>query len=161
TFNDLSLNNPGTGYTLAATENGLTGATSSSFNVIDPFIVTNTNDSGPGSLRYAITSANSTSGAQTITFNIPGASPFVIAPLTPLPAVTDTTTIDGTTQPGFSGVPVVEIDGINLTGIVAGLTIGAPNSTVKGLCIIRVANSQFSRGISISTTANGNNVSGN
>jgi hypothetical protein len=35
------------------------------------FVVTNTNDSGPGSLREAIVNANATSGTQTITFNIP------------------------------------------------------------------------------------------
>jgi hypothetical protein len=35
----------------------------------DPYIVTNTNDSGPGSLWQAITDANNNPGADTITFD--------------------------------------------------------------------------------------------
>src|SRR2546428_302840 len=36
TFANLSINNPGTGYTLTASATGLTGATSSAFNVVAP-----------------------------------------------------------------------------------------------------------------------------
>ncbi len=46
------------------------------------FTVTNTDDSGPGSLRQAILDANANPGADLITFNIPGAGPHTIAPLT-------------------------------------------------------------------------------
>src|SRR5262245_43530737 len=47
-------------------------------------VVTNTSDSGAGSLRQAILSANLTpSVADVINFNIPGAGPHVITPLTP------------------------------------------------------------------------------
>jgi hypothetical protein len=63
-------------------------------------VVTNTNDSGPGSLRQAIEDANA-GRAQTIHFSIPGTGPFVIIPEMPLPALTaNNITIDGTTQPG-------------------------------------------------------------
>lgn len=62
--------------------------------------VTNTNDSGAGSLRQAITDANTSVGvADTIEFAI-GSGQQSIAPTTPLPFITDTLTIDGTTQPG-------------------------------------------------------------
>src|SRR5438046_2099867 len=36
TFSTLSINNPGTGYTLVASASGLTGATSTSFNITPP-----------------------------------------------------------------------------------------------------------------------------
>jgi hypothetical protein len=51
------------------------------------FVVTNTNDQGPGSLRAAITSANENPGADTITFAIP-VPPLTIQPQSPLPAIT-------------------------------------------------------------------------
>src|ERR1044071_5633282 len=64
------------------------------------FVVTNTNDSGAGSLRQAIIDANATSGPDDITFNIPGSGVHTIKPATPLPVVTDPVFIDGFTQPG-------------------------------------------------------------
>lgn len=85
------------------------------------FTVTNTNDSGAGSLRQAILDANVAAGADTIAFNIPGTGVKKIVPLTPLPNVsgsgTSSITIDGTTQPGWSvGNLQIEISGENLSG---------------------------------------------
>src|SRR5439155_20729254 len=65
------------------------------------FTVTNTSDSGTGSLRQAITDANSMGGG-TINFNIPGSGVHTISPLTVLPTITQTVTIDGYSQPGSS-----------------------------------------------------------
>src|SRR5438132_474984 len=62
------------------------------------FTVTNTNDSGAGSLRQAILDANANAGADTIAFNIPSSGVQTITPATPLPAITDPVTIDGYTQ---------------------------------------------------------------
>ena len=53
----------------------------------DTFTVTNTNDSGAGSLRQAIVDANAHVGMDTIAFNIPGAGIHAIAPATHLPFV--------------------------------------------------------------------------
>jgi hypothetical protein len=65
-------------------------------------VVTNTSNSGAGSLRDAITQANGTPGFNRITFNIPGAGcPKIITLSTQLPDITDTVHIDGGTQPGF------------------------------------------------------------
>ncbi|MDQ3754414.1 MAG: hypothetical protein M3371_06750 [Acidobacteriota bacterium] len=64
-------------------------------------VVTNTNDSGAGSLRQAILDANATAGTQTIAFNIPGSGVQTISPLSALPTITDAVVIDGTTQPRF------------------------------------------------------------
>src|SRR5437773_11930452 len=65
------------------------------------FTVTNTNDSGTGSLRQAILDANSMGGG-TIQFNIPGSGVHTIGPLTVLPTITQAVTIDGYTQSGSS-----------------------------------------------------------
>jgi hypothetical protein len=68
------------------------------------FTVTHTGDSGAESLRQAILDANTNPGLDTIDFNIPGAGPYyTIAPLSALPIVIDPVSIDGTTQPGFTG----------------------------------------------------------
>ncbi|MDR6611915.1 Ig-like domain-containing protein [Leifsonia sp. 1010] len=67
------------------------------------FTVTTTADSGAGSLRQAMTDANSTAGTHTITFAIPGPGPHLIAPLTALPVlgtISASVTLDGCSQPG-------------------------------------------------------------
>jgi uncharacterized repeat protein (TIGR01451 family) len=113
-------------------------------------VVTNTNDSGPGSLRQAIIDANSLTNTQTISFNIPGAGVHTITPLAPLPDITDTVTIDGYTQPGSSrntlqsgdnAVLLIELDGTTATQG-NGLTISgaASGSIVRGLVINRFRN---------------------
>jgi titin len=76
------------------------------------YTVTNTADSGPGSLRQAITDANNNAGPDMIVFEIPGSDPsydslagvWVIHPATGLPVLLDHgTTIDGRTQTAFAG----------------------------------------------------------
>src|SRR5687767_12021572 len=75
------------------------------------FQVTSVADSGPGTLRQAILDANLTPGRDEISFSIPGPGPHSIVPLSPLPIVTDPVAIDGATQPGFSGTPIIELSG--------------------------------------------------
>jgi len=84
-------------------------------------------DDGTGkcTLRAAIMQANASVGADTIAFSLPGPSPYSIAPASPLPAVSDTLTIDGTTQPGFSGTPIVEIRGDSAGANADGLHLSA------------------------------------
>jgi hypothetical protein len=62
--------------------------------------VTNTNDSGAGSLRAAITAANSAPGDALIEFNIGGACPHQILLDSGLPTIAKTVRIEGYTQPG-------------------------------------------------------------
>ena len=106
------------------------------------FTVTTTADSGPGSLRQAILDANANPGADVVAFNIPGAGVQTIAPLTALPDVTDTVTIDGYTQPGSSpntlaigddAILRIELSGGGLT--IRPTSIGAYSSTVRGLVL--------------------------
>ncbi|WP_165226319.1 beta strand repeat-containing protein [Aquisphaera insulae] len=113
-------------------------------------VVSNTNDSGPGSLRQAlaVAAASNTAAPDVIKFAIPGTGPFVIRPLTPLPAISHPTVIDGTTQPGSqpnslaageNAVILVQIDGSLLPAGSPGLVISAGGSTVKGLSITAFA----------------------
>lgn len=101
------------------------------------FTVTNTSDSGLGSLRWAITNANANSGADTINFQIAGTAPFTINLLSALPAVTDPAIIDATTQPGYSSAPVVELNGTSAGSGGIGLQLNSVSNTVKGLAINR------------------------
>jgi|GEM_PF-4527818 len=108
------------------------------------FPVTSTADSGPGSLRQAILDANSTPGVDSIVFNIAG-DPW-IQPLTPLDTITEAVVIDGTTQPGYAGTPIVWIDGL-LQGLGDGLTATSANVTVKALVV-----GNFSSGVGVKLT---------
>ncbi|MBI3418499.1 MAG: hypothetical protein HY043_24675 [Verrucomicrobia bacterium] len=110
------------------------------------FTVTTTNDAGAGSLRQAIGDANASPGLDSIIFNIPGAGPHSIQPLSPLPTITDPVVIDGYTQPGASpntlsqgdnAVLVIELDGTSAGAGASGLTITSGGSTVSGLAINR------------------------
>src|SRR5262245_51231687 len=99
--------------------------------------VINTNDSGAGSLRQAILDANAAAGADTIAFNIGGGGVQTISPLSQLPTITGAVTIDGWTQPGFAGSPIIELSGASAGASASGLIITAGNSTVRGLVINR------------------------
>lgn len=115
------------------------------------FIVTNTDDSGPGSLRQAILDANGTPGTETIAFNLAGNPPFSIRPPKALPTISAPLFIDGTTQPGFVDRAVIELDGstgTSTTKAPVGIRITAGNSLVRGLAI-----SRFGRGADSSTSA--------
>ena len=110
------------------------------------FFVTNTNDAGPGSLRQAMLSANATPGLDAISFGIslpPGAL-ATIAPLTPLPDITDALSINGYTQAGtaknslptgFNAVVRIRISGASAGAGAAGFVIKVTQVTIDGLII--------------------------
>jgi hypothetical protein len=109
-------------------------------------VVTNTDDSGAGSLRAAIDAANAAPGAQLISFNIPGvtpASPGVINLASALPAITEPVVIDGESQPGHDGLPLVELRGGGIGTGWVGLFLNASNITIRGLSITRFADGVF------------------
>ena len=117
--------------------------------VMMTFTVVTTSPVGVGSLAEAINSANSNPGLDTIAFNI-GVGPVTINLPPALPIITDPVLIDGTTQPGATGLPIVELNGTATTG--NALFIGAGNSTVLGLVINRCGGSAIVLG------SNNNNV---
>jgi uncharacterized repeat protein (TIGR01451 family) len=140
---------------ISATATDAGGNTSEQSACITPntggaFVVNNTSDAGPGSFRQAILDANSGSGLSTINFNLSG--PLTIAPLTALPTITAPIVIDGTSQPGWSGSPIVELSGANIVPVTPGLRITGGGSTVRGLVINRWT------GTGISLEGAGNNV---
>src|SRR5262249_21161018 len=75
-------------------------------------------------------------GRYEIDFDILPAERYTIRPMTGLPFVTVPIIIDGTTQPGYSNSPVIELDGSDETGNSPnGLCLFGGNSTVRGLII--------------------------
>ena len=111
--------------------------------------------SGGGcTLRAAIQQANSSPGLDIIAFAIESGPQTIGIGLptggTALPTITEPVVIDGTTQPGFAGRPIVELNGYdNLPG----LWVSAGNSTIRGLVINRT-----SGGDALLITSSGGNI---
>ncbi len=116
-------------------------------------VVTNTDDAGAGSLRQALLDAQNAvcTAPCTIAFNV-ATPPFAIQPLTDLPAVGNNTTVDGTTQPGYSGTPIVEIDGSALVGSPGTFVMNGTTAKLTGLSITN--SNTASPGISITGNTN-------
>jgi parallel beta-helix repeat protein len=102
--------------------------------------VTTAADSGPGSLRQALLDANAAPGLDTVNFGI-GSGAQTIALSSPLPAVTDSVILDGTTQPGWAGRPVVTLDGRGAGAAANGLVLLADTNAVRGLTVTGFAGS--------------------
>ncbi|NJK76491.1 MAG: right-handed parallel beta-helix repeat-containing protein, partial [Microcoleus sp. SU_5_6] len=122
--------------------------------VLATYTVTNTLDGGTGSLRDAIEQANFNFGLDTINFNIPGTGPHSITLLTQaLPVITSPVIIDGKSQPGYAGKPIIELNGslvqqpafsASFPDNIAGLDLGtvsfatdqdSSGSTIQGLIV--------------------------
>jgi len=114
------------------------------------FTVTNTNDTGLGSLRQAILDSNANPGppgtSNLIEFNISGSGVHTIVPATQLPDITQPLEIDGYTQPGSSpntnppgqgdnAVILIELSGAIAPPGSSGLSIQADECGVRGLVI--------------------------
>ena len=110
------------------------------------FVVTNTFDSGIGSLRGEIGQSNGSGpGPNTIDFDIPTTDPgynagtgvWTIAVQSALPGIAVPVTIDGTSQTGFSSTPVIDLDGTSAGTGVNGLALaaGSSGSQIVGLTI--------------------------
>ncbi len=138
------------------------------------YTVTNTQDSGPGSLRWAIDQANANPGADIINFDIPAATDAgcdpgtgvcTIQPATALPTLTDDmTTVDGYTQTGAAPATAaspamirIEIDGSSIAAD-NGIAITSAGNVIRGLAVNRFP----WNGIGIGGAgATGNIISGN
>jgi CSLREA domain-containing protein len=85
-------------------------------------------------LRDAILGANAEEGADTIEFELAG---VIHVEESPLPSINGPVTINATTVPGYSGRPLVEIDGTGSTneGSVNGLSVYAGPTLIEGLAI--------------------------
>jgi hypothetical protein len=104
------------------------------------FVVTNTDDAGPGSLRQALLDANDAPGENLIQFTLPGGGFKTIHVLSALPEVTSPVIIDGWSQSGSNLPPVIALDGTATSNSTDGLVIRSGNSTVRGLAIYGFVN---------------------
>lgn len=101
---------------------------------IDGDTITGGCQPGACTLRAAIKQANNSGGADEIDFSIGSGHQTITA--FAQETINDTVTVDGTTQPGFAGSPLIQLDGS--AGPPAGSTLGAspaPNSVFRGLDI--------------------------
>jgi parallel beta-helix repeat protein len=128
--------------------------------LLSTFTVTKTIDDGStGTLRWAIGQANSTSGSNTIGFNIGAVgSQQTIQPTSELPAITGQVTIDGLSQggSGYAGPLLVTIDGSKAGAGADGLILQGTNSAVDGLVIIN-----FAGGAGIHVESTGDTITDN
>lgn len=109
-------------------------------------VVTNTADSGPGSLRAAIDAANTSPGPTRILFRIPTSDPgfaggvFTIRPTSALPPLQSPSVVDGFSQIAFSGDtnaagPEVVLNGAAAGAGADGLVVESSNTEVRALVI--------------------------
>jgi uncharacterized repeat protein (TIGR01451 family)/CSLREA domain-containing protein len=110
---------------------------------------------GDCSFREAINAANANAGADTITFAI-GSGAQTINLTSALPSISANATVNATTQPGFSGTPIIELNGaaIPAASVATGLSISS-NCTIRGFVINRFV------GSGISVSGGSNTISGN
>ncbi len=103
--------------------------------------VTSVNDSGTGSLRAAIESANLDSTPDTIQFALPGSGVRTIDLLSPLPGVFNPVQIDGWSQSGFAGSPLIQLQAA--AAIDYGISLFANDSLIRGLIFTGFDNSHL------------------
>ena len=105
------------------------------------YTVSSLADSGPGTLRTAISSVNGDTSPDEIDFSVAGVIQLTSGVL---PDITNAVKIDGTTAPGFAGAPVVEL---NYNDFGYGLVFDADQCTLQALCII--GNDEDGRNVSL------------
>jgi hypothetical protein len=138
------------------------------YGVLATYTVTSTVDNASaattaGTLRWAITQANTNAGADTIAFNISGAAgaygEYTITPYAVMPTITEAVTIDGSTQPGTgaAGHPLIVLDGNGGSATGLNLSGTADGTVIRGLVIRDFT----SYGIYIAANSNGNTIVGN
>ncbi len=153
-FADRALN-----FQLEDGDGGI-GTATQTVTLTSGLIVTNTNDSGPGSLRDAITLASTLGIPNTISFAIPNPGPHLIAVTSgALPPIPASVVLDATTQPGTdcaAGSLQVVIDGSSL-GTGSGLSLQQGNTAVQGFVIQNFPDN----GILIDTAADNNVITCN
>jgi Right handed beta helix region len=109
----------------------------------ETFIVTSSADSGSGSLREAINTANLRTGKDMITFNIASTDRTIIL-LSPLSEIIDPVIIDGLITPPTGEPFRVELSGVQSGEETSGLTFKTDHSELRNLVI-----KQFKEGIRI------------
>ena len=128
--------------------------------LLNTFAVTNTSNSGAGSLRQAIIDANALSGTDTISFNISGTGIHTITLSSALPTITGTVILNATTDDSFaanSNRPAIILNGNDLVADGFVLSSTADGSTIRGFVIRNFGGD----GIEIQAGSDGNMIAGN
>ena len=124
------------------------------------FTVSNTSDTGSGSLRAAIDQANTSPGPDLINFDIGTGTPTInVGAITGigLPAITDPVTINGNT----GGATRIELNGTAAMAPADGLTLMTSNITVRGMVINRFSGNGISLSQGSSIVVQGNLIGTN
>ena len=129
-------------------------------------MVTNTNASGSGSLAYEINSINGDTAnpnADTLQFQLTTSDPnynpktqtwtITLSSTETLPAITHPVILDATSQKGYAGTPVIEINGNGQAGLV--LQSKSLGSTIRGLDLVGFA------GAALTINSNNNAIQSN
>lgn len=95
--------------------------------------VTTTNFTGAGSIQTALNSANATPGKDTIYFTIPGAGTHSITINTL--TITEDVLIDGTSQPGYAGIPLIELQNSPGPGIAINTGTVVTGSEIRAIAL--------------------------
>ncbi len=111
---------------------------------VNSLAATNTGSASSGTLRYCINTATITPGGpHTINFSVAGTI-AILTDVNVLPTITSPgLTIDATTAPGYSTVPVIIIDATGTTGSNL-LNINTTGVTLKGLDLTKAVYSAIS-----------------
>jgi titin len=128
------------------------------------YVVSSTADSGPGTLRDAVTRVNADASPDSISFGIAGSGAQTIQPLSALPTITNAVIIDGTTQTGYAGKPLIVLNGSLAGSGTSGLVVAAGNTTIKGLVVNGFSGDgidiQYSSNVTIQANYIGTDVTG-
>lgn len=103
--------------------------------VLSTFTVWNTADGGEGSLRWAIVEANRDDGPTRIEFDIAGEGAQTIRLNAALDPLVRPVVIDGRSQPGYEGSPLIRLDGSALAPGTHGLVVEGGDSLIAGLVV--------------------------
>lgn len=110
------------------------------------FTVTNTNNSGAGSLAQAITDANANPGADNILFDLPEGGSMTISLTSALPNIIEAVFINGYSQSGSAQGTIagrtirINIDGTALPAATNIFNVLSTNVTIAGLAIYKSTN---------------------
>jgi hypothetical protein len=149
-----------------STTTGLSPVGSPATDAVQPvrvteFIVSNTNDSGPGSFRAAVHSANASPGFDVIGFSIgTGVQRIEIGTAGPI-TITDPVEIDGTSQPGAGPSPRIEFSkGYPGAGAGGGIQLDTDGCRIHGLRFVNFV-SDAAHIYAIDVPGNNNRIYGN